>query len=683
MAAAGIPDELECCRLFVTGIPSILVCDLAGIALHHQTEQGWDLVVRQRGKELPGAVVGTMIEELPQIARQVTERGSHVLDSGSGTAPAVFLEQGIESIAVLPIGTARGPLGLLLVGRAASSQGNDLEDPILFSLAAQLGLGIQNVRHQRSLENTVAERTEELRRRASDLQEAHEETRQLLELTNAIVGPTDRSELFDAISSALSSFVDCDRSALLVYREETDSLEVYALSGPLADQLPAVGTLVPRGAMRAPWRPIEELRPIITDDLSAQASTDLDRKLADQGVRGHLAVPLRVKDQVLGVLAVASRRAGVYAQADAERLSRVATQVGLAVEKMLAFEEISRLKSQLEQENLYLRQEIKTEHGFDDIVGGAPALLEALRAVETVASTDATVLLTGETGTGKEIIARALHSRSGRAERALVKVNCAAIPEGLVESELFGHERGAFTGALTRKIGRFELADGGTIFLDEIGELPLELQSKLLRVLQEGEFERLGSAATRTVDVRVIAATNRDLNKAIADGRFRSDLFYRLNVFPIHVPPLRARREDIRPLVAYFADRFSRKLERGITGVPRSTMDRLTAYDWPGNVRELRNVVERAVILSRGDALELGPWFQDAVSEAPGSDSLDLDEVQRSHILKVLDLTNWKVSGAGGASELLGLKPSTLNHRLKKLGIQRPTGTKAARSTPD
>ncbi|ALA60389.1 sigma-54-dependent Fis family transcriptional regulator [Nitrospira moscoviensis] len=329
-------------------------------------------------------------------------------------------------------------------------------------------------------------------------------------------------------------------------------------------------------------------------------------------------------------------------------------------------------KARLEAANLYLQEEIKTVHNFEEIIGTSPAIKKVLQAVEKVAATDATVLVTGETGTGKELIARAIHNLSTRKDGVLVKVNCAAIPAGLIESELFGHEKGAFTGALARKVGRFELADKATIFLDEVGEIPLELQTKLLRVLQEGEFERLGSTRTLKVNVRVIAATNRDLEKEVREGRFRSDLYYRLNVFPIRSPALRDRVQDIPLLVSYFVKKFSTAMGKKIESVPAKAMESLKSYGWPGNIRELEHVIERAVILSQGPALELGDWMPKSATASGAGPPATLEEMERAHIIHVLIQTNWRVSGEKGAARILGLNPTTLEARMKKLGIQRP-----------
>lgn len=337
-------------------------------------------------------------------------------------------------------------------------------------------------------------------------------------------------------------------------------------------------------------------------------------------------------------------------------------------EQVLMEQEQARLKAQ----NQYLQDEIKLTYNFDEIISKSIGFRKVLQNIEQVASTDATVLILGESGTGKELLARALHNISKRSKRPLVKVNCATLPANLIESELFGHERGAFTGALDKKIGRFELADGGTIFLDEIGELPYDLQSKLLRVLQEGEFERLGNPRTMKVNVRVIAATNRVLEQAIEKKEFREDLYYRLNVFPIHCPPLRERKEDIPLLVRHFCQKYESKIGKKINNVPKAVMDALIAYDWPGNIRELENIIERALILCRGDVLEYGEWIPKAKGNANNAGNLRaIDEVERAHILEVLKNTGWKVSGEKGAAKILGLNATTLEARMKKLGIKR------------
>jgi formate hydrogenlyase transcriptional activator len=394
-------------------------------------------------------------------------------------------------------------------------------------------------------------------------------------------------------------------------------------------------------------------------------------KATAEGLNSFCDLPLISRDRLLGMLAVARRDEDAFGPGEVAFLTQVANQVAIGVENALAYREIADLKDRLAQEKLYLESEIRNDknvEGFEGIVGESPTLRHVLNMVETVAPSDSTVLLLGETGTGKELVARAIHERSRRrGEGTLVKLNCAAIPLGLLESELFGHERGAFTGAIAQKIGRLELADQGTLFLDEVGDIPIEIQPKLLRALQEREFERLGSTRTQSVNVRLIAATNRDLEKMVENREFRSDLYYRLNVFPIRIPPLRERREDIPLLVRYFTHRYARRMDKRIESIPSAAMKKLCAWHWPGNIRELENFIERSVILTRGSALqvptaELGGGT--AVSVVP-----DTRETERNTIVRVLRETNGRVSGPNGAATRLGIKRTTLISRMKKLGI--------------
>ncbi|MBI2468607.1 MAG: sigma 54-interacting transcriptional regulator, partial [Candidatus Rokubacteria bacterium] len=523
-------------------------------------------------------------------------------------------------------------------------------------------------RYSEKLEELVAGRTAQLRR-------SEERHRALLEINNAIVANLDRQALFTAIVHALRGVLPFDRASLVLRDRKRDVLQVHALAGATPpDQAWPVGTEFPlRDSHLSPV--FDHKRPLVRRDLASEPRIGAEEALFQEGIRSYVAVPLLAKDEPLGTLNLGSRAPDRYSEADAAFLVDVGRQVALAIDNMLAYEEIARLKARLEQENLYLQEEIKTERGFEEIVGQSPAIRRVLRAVEQVAPTDATVLLLGETGTGKEVVARAVHNLSARRDRALVKVNCAALPAGLIESELFGHEKGAFTGALSRKPGRFELADRGTLFLDEIGDLPPELQAKLLRVLQEGQFERVGGSQTLEVDVRVIAATNRDLEKAMQEGGFRPDLYYRLSVFPIRIPPLRERRGDVPLLIRYFVDKHGRKLGKRIETIPQASMDTLTAYPWPGNVRELENVIERAVILSPGPRLDLGDWRPTPGVALDARSPLTLEALERDHILAVLELTGWQVSGEKGAAKLLGLRPTTLEARMKKLGIRRRPGT--------
>jgi transcriptional regulator with GAF, ATPase, and Fis domain len=413
-------------------------------------------------------------------------------------------------------------------------------------------------------------------------------------------------------------------------------------------------------------------------DLPSEAGRDQEM-WRSYGTKSALLIPLSVAGNVIGVLTFANmndardwpemmvKRLQLVAQVFANALSRKKAKDEL----LNAYAEIQQLKERLEAENVYLREDIKKVHSFDEIIGQSDGLKYVLYRVEQVSATDATVLILGETGTGKEVIAHAIHSRSLRKDRPMVTVNCAALPANLIESELFGREKGAFTGAHARQVGRFEVADMGTFFLDEIGELPLELQSKLLRVIQEGEFERLGSPHTIRVNVRIIASTSRDLQEEIKKGRFREDLYYRLNVFPLTIPPLRKRSDDIPLLVEHFVKKFSRKMGKEIKTIPKEAMNAFQSYAWPGNVRELEHVIERAVITTQGPVLHLAEKISNGKAHAHNIDSLSISDVEREHILKVMSKTGWRIEGNKGAAALLGMNPSTLRSRMQKLGISR------------
>jgi formate hydrogenlyase transcriptional activator len=493
--------------------------------------------------------------------------------------------------------------------------------------------------------------------------------RLLLEINNAIIANLTRESLFRAITEALRKIVPFDRAVL--YDAENEVLRTFALEGPkLSGHSHDLHRDISRQGTAAGWV-LDHRQSRLRRDIEAEARLPGDEIMVAGGVRAYLCVPLMARGYAIGALLLQSFAPNRYAPEDVPLLEEVAKQIALAVENMRAYEEIARLRAKLEEENRYLQEEIKSDHNFEEIVGQSRAIKEVFRAVEAVAPAGATVLITGETGTGKELVARALHNLSPRRGKALIKVNCAALPAGLIESELFGHEKGAFTGAIARKIGRFELAHGGTLFLDEIGDLPLELQPKLLRVLQEGEFERIGASHTTTVDVRVVAATNRDLETAVQEGRFRSDLYYRLNVFPIRLPPLRERTDDIPLLVRYLTLKYGPRLGKRISNLPPAIMEVLKLYSWPGNVRELENVIERATILSTGAELDLSWWPMTTGARGRGGGTRTLEEVEREHIRAVLELTGWRVSGEQGAAGQLGMKPTTLEARMKKLGIRR------------
>jgi formate hydrogenlyase transcriptional activator len=428
---------------------------------------------------------------------------------------------------------------------------------------------------------------------------------------------------------------------------------------------------------------LQTQQPLITSRLAELGRWPrLLERVQPYGVQSYCWLPLTTARRRWGALVFTCKQPSAYDTADRDFLRQVANQVAVAVENALAFQEIEALKDKLAKENAYLEEEVRTEYNFGEIVGDSAALRRVLKEVKAVAPTGSTVLIRGETGTGKELVARALHELSPRQGRTLVKLNCSAIPTGLLESELFGHEKGAFTGAICQKVGRFELADKGTLFLDEIGDIPPELQPKLLRVLQEQEFERLGGTKTHRVDVRLVAATHRDLGAMAGEGRFRQDLYYRLNVFPVVLPPLRERSDDIPRLVRHFTQRFARRMGRRIEAIPSAVMEALVRYPWPGNVRELQNVIERAVILSRGPVLHVPPGdlsreegggMRDEGQQEPSSlhPSKTLAGAEREHILAALRETGGVLGGPEGAAERLGMKRSTLYKKMRKLGISR------------
>lgn len=501
---------------------------------------------------------------------------------------------------------------------------------------------------------------------------SEEKYRIILEINNAIISNLKFQDLFQAIAKAIREKLSFDVAVILLYEPARDLIQLYALkaSVPL-HRLDSI-LEVPKKGSDVGWV-IDNKKPLIVYDLSRERRFSTDKMLLEEGIRSYIITPLIIRGKVIGTFNIASKIPNKFREADAEFLSLVAKQIAIAIDNAMAHEEIEKLKVQLEKENIYLQEEIKTEHNFEEIVGEGKALKKVLGQVEKVAKTDSTVLIRGETGTGKELFARAIHNLGKRKDRPLIKVNCPAIPHGLIESELFGHEKGAFTGALSTKIGKFELADGGTIFLDEIGDLPLEAQAKLLRVLQEREFERVGSNKIYKVNVRVIAATNKDIESAVKKGEFRTDLFYRLNVFPITLPPLRERKQDITFLARYFTQKYVKRMEKKIRSISDSTIERLKEYSWPGNIRELENIIERAVILSTGDTLEINENLIDPLLEvSPDVQRISsLDELERKYIIKVLNHTSWRVHGEKGAAKLLGLNPSTLRTRMEKLGIRK------------
>jgi len=528
-----------------------------------------------------------------------------------------------------------------------------------------------------------------------DIQLQNQRLQLLLDLTTRITSNLDLREVAHTISANIREFMLGDMVAIGLPNEDAGKLEIYALDFPESQGIIKEGTLF--SLTRLDKTAFETLKPTIAstsdpDDFSPEAQAHLALLTEPKTVCN---IPLVSHGRALGILKIGRTAERPYDDDEIQFLSQVGGPIAIAIENALAYEEITRLKNKLADEKLYLEEEIRSERGFEQIIGSSPALKHVLQLVETVAPSDSTVLLLGETGTGKELIARAIHERSRRKERTFVKLNCAAIPTGLLESELFGHEKGAFTGAITQKVGRMELADQGTLFLDEVGDIPGEIQPKLLRVLQEREFERLGSTHTRKVNVRLVAATNRNLEKMVADREFRNDLYYRLNVFPIRIPPLRDRREDIPLLVGYFVQKCAKQMQKRIDTIPASVMKGLTSWEWPGNIRELENFVERAVILTRGKSLEapleelrkfknyepsqpspsntednVARIVKDTIASLKGHNGKsERERRQHEEIIRALAECKGRVAGVDGAAVRLGIIRTTLLSRMKRLGI--------------
>jgi formate hydrogenlyase transcriptional activator len=575
----------------------------------------------------------------------------------------------IRCVCTLPLTTAHSKVGTLSFASKAPDIYNAEEVCFLSVVADQIALAFDNALHFDAAQASQQQ-----------LLKKNERLKLLLELTNHVVSNLELRDLLRAAAASTRRVMGCDGVGITLPDSDHTRLRIYALDFPLKDESIKEESLVP-----------------VDDDVAAavfrtgklwcgsvQQARRLGMKDSGQPEVGTVCVlPLVSRGRVLGIFGVVKYQDNAFTGGDIEFLSQIGNQVAIAVENALAFGQIRELKDQLSKEKLYLEDEIRTEMNFAQIIGNSSSLRRVLKQVETVAPTDSTVLIYGETGTGKELIARAIHDLSPRRSKPFVKLNCAAIPTGLLESELFGHEKGAFTGAIAQRIGRFEVANGGTIFLDEIGEVPLELQTKLLRVLQEREFERLGSSRTLRTDARLIAATNRDLEAMVSEQKFRSDLFFRLNVFPVHVPPLRERQGDIPLLVRHFTQQFSRRMKKVMDTIPSEAMDALCRYHWPGNIRELQNVIERAVIISTGPALRVdvsdlkfrkaGAPAEELASPKLTNGTLQdvLKETQRQQILKALKECNWVVSGPDGAAAHLGMKRSTLQLRMQKLGIVR------------
>ncbi len=665
---------------------AVLQFDFLALVLHNPATNAMRLHIlethdRSRETESSGE---TPVDDIPSGWVWKNQLPFVTLDTSKETRYPEFMQrlqaEGVHSFASVPLTTAQHRLGAIGFGRYVPRGMGDAEVEFMKRVAAQVAVAVDN-----ALNFEAAQAYQK------QLALQRDRLQVLLEINNLLVSTRDVKALFRGIVSSLRSVIPHDYTSLALLDQASGLLKIHALDVPVQitetkqefttslEGSPA-GQAIARGqVLIARGAEIDRFHP------------DVVRYLREQGVQVICCVPLTTHGRTFGTINFASRNLQNFSTPDVELLCQVASQVAIAIENAFAFKEIDALKDKLAVEKLYLEEEIRTEFSFDEIIGESAALRRALAQVELAAPASTTVLILGETGTGKEIIARAIHNLSPRRERTFVKVNCAAIPAGLLESELFGHERGAFTGALAQKIGRFEFADRGTLFLDEVGDLPLELQPKLLRVLQEQEFERLGGNRTIRVDVRVVAATNSDLTQLVAEKKFRSDLFYRLNVFPIQIPPLRERPEDVPLLVRYFVQKFSRRLNKTVEYIPAPVMEAMVNYSWPGNVRELENLIERAVLLSPGKELRVPlaefkensapssfaagpsdlPRPIEAVNSSPSSPGT-LDDAQRQHIVQVLKQTQWRISGPRGAAAILGIKRTTLQARMRKLGIKRP-----------
>jgi formate hydrogenlyase transcriptional activator len=575
----------------------------------------------------------------------------------------LFNELGNQSYCVFPLNTASHCLGALCIGRMQPDAFSEKEIRF-FSLISDfvaLSVGDRMARAQLESERTRLSL--------------------ILDLNNSVVANLELRDVLRSISPSIRKVMRLDLVSLVLPDKDGQHTRLYALDFPDSKGLVQQDELTPFDGSVAGQ--VLRSGKSWVGDIDELSKLGFDPQIAiKEGLQTLCILPLSRGNRVLGALCLARLQKNAFTQPDVDFLSQITGQIAIAIDNALAYRQISELRDQLTQEKLYLEGELRSEMNFEEIIGNSAALRKVLRQVEAVAPTGSTVLIYGETGAGKELIARAVHNLSDRRSNAFVKLNCAAIPTGLLESELFGHERGSFTGAVTQRIGRFELASPGTIFLDEVGEIPLDLQPKLLRVLQEREFERLGSSRTLRTDARLIAATNRDLAAMVGQQTFRSDLFYRLNVFPIHVPALRERTEDIPFLVRHFAQHFARDMKKKIDTISSETMRELVRYPWPGNIREMQNVLERAVILSRGSVLHIPSTdLKSRIPEAGDTNgSATLEEVERKHILSVLEQTHWVFGGPNGAAAILGIKRPTLQFRMHKLGISRPQRSIPART---
>jgi formate hydrogenlyase transcriptional activator len=568
-------------------------------------------------------------------------------------------EYGVRSTCILPLTTAHRRLGAVGFGSQRVNAYGDEGVEFLRLVGRQIAVAVDN-----ALNYQTAQALQQ------QLQHERDRLKLLLDLNNSVVSILDLRQLFRAISANVRQVMECEYASILLPEPGGEQLRVYARDFSAGGESWQEEIVVP-AAGRPAGEVLKSGEPLILDrEKLARYGTHLN--LWKMGLRSLCVLPMISRGRVIGTLNLGGLRDGAFSSGDIDFLLQVVNQIAIGVENALNYEQISVARERLVEERNYLTEEIRTEHDFEAVIGQSPALKRILKQAELVAPTGSTVLIMGETGSGKEVLARAIHDISPQRERTFVSVNCAAIPMGLLESELFGHEKGAFTGAIAQRIGRFELAHQGTLFLDEVGDIPLELQPKLLRVLQEKTFERLGSNRTVIVDTRLIAATSRDLTQMVENREFRSDLYYRLNIFPILVPPLRERPEDIPLLVAHFTDKYARRMDKRISNIPAETMDALKRYPWPGNVRELQNFIERATILTSGPALQVPLSELKQAGREVQRKSRTLAESEREQIMRALREAEWVLGGPGGAAERLGLKRTTLFYKMRKLGITRP-----------
>jgi formate hydrogenlyase transcriptional activator len=563
----------------------------------------------------------------------------------------VMRQKGLRSYCVSPLTTAQKRLGALGLASSRANAYGEKDVRLLRRVAELAALAIENSLTRQALEDEK------------------ERLHALIEVNQSLISNLDIESLLPSISTSLSRVVPHDFAGVALYDPQKSEMKGYVLAAPENQLLMARGEAVPLEQSASARAFLTRKMVQLNEREMAESGSRVVERLLRAGIRAMLSFPLLTAKGALGVLNIGSKQEHGFTQRDQDLLTQVAAQVAISLDNARAYTEIAQLKNRLTEEKLYLEDEIRTELNFEEIVGESAPLKRVLAQVKTVAPTDSTVLVLGETGTGKELAARAIHRMSTRYGASFIKLNCAAIPTGLLESELFGHEKGAFTGAISQKIGRLELADKGTLFLDEVGDIPLELQPKLLRVLQDQEFERLGSTRTLKVNLRLIAATNRDLARSVLERQFRSDLFYRLNVFPIVMPPLRERLRDIPLLVSYFVQKFAHRMNKPILTIPTETMKAMQAGKWPGNVRELENFIERSVILSEGSVLRV-PLSELQPPDATG-EATTLMQVEREHILRILRECGGVIAGENGAASRLGMKRTTLQSRISKLGIAR------------